>query len=99
MEIQKMKVKLTLASFNPSIYKYMKIPLLMYHYDGAKIEAQGAGRSEDTDNRPSQSLDQFLSGHYIIENIDYTYAKGTSGIRQEVTLIRREWPTRIKNLE
>lgn len=116
MEIQKMKVKLTLASFNPSIYKYMKIPLLMYHYDGAKIEAQaignkkredagfserpfGAGRSEDTDNQPSQSLDQFLSGHYIIENIDYTYAKGTSGIRQEVTLIRREWPTRIKNLE
>ena len=116
METQKMKVVITLASFNPSIYKYMKIPLLMYHYDGAKIEAQlagnkkredagfsdrpfGAGRSEDTDRNPSQALDQFLSGHYVIENIDYVYTKGTNGIRQKVTLIRREWPTRIKNLE
>lgn len=58
-----------------------------------------AGKSEDATNNPSQVLDRFLSGHYIIENIDYIIDNPEGGIKQKVTLIRREWPTRIKNLE
>ena len=116
MEIEKMKVVCTLSSFNPSIYKFQKIPLLMYHYDGIRIEASqsgdkkredagftdqpfDAGKSEDATNNPSQVLDRFLSGYYIIENIDYIIDNPEGGIKQKVTLIRREWPTRIKNLE
>ena len=44
-------------------------------------------------------MDRFLSGHYIIENIDYIIDEPEGGMKQIVTLIRREWPTRIKNLE
>lgn len=114
METQKMKVKVTLNSFNPSLYKYQKIPLLMYHYDGQKIghanltklEHEEAGfdeqhlglKSEDTgEGLPSQMLDRFLTGFYIIENIDITY-DSTVGLTQEVTLIRREWPTKMADL-
>lgn len=31
LETQKMKLEVTLNSFNPSLYKYQKIPILMYH--------------------------------------------------------------------
>lgn len=117
LECDKMKLKIQLNSFNPAIYKYQKIPVLMYHYDGVKIEAQfignqkrddagfsdrpfGAAKSEEGQESPSQMMDQFLSGYYVIENIDYLYDSFSgTGMRQEVTLIRREWPTRIKNLE
>lgn len=115
MEIEKMKVKMTLSSFNPSIYKFQKIPVIMYHYDGIRAEAskQGdfkrenagftdqpfdAGKAEDA-NDAQQVMDRFLSGHYIIENIDYIIDEPEGGLKQVVTLIRREWPTRIKNLE
>lgn len=114
METQKMKVKVTLNSFNPALYKYQKIPLLMYHYDGQKIghatltkmeheeagfNEQGLGlKSEDTgEGQPSQMMDRFLTGFYIIENIDITY-DSTVGLTQEVTLIRREWPTKMADL-
>lgn len=115
MEIEKMKVKMTLSSFNPSIYKFQKIPIIMYHYDGNRAEAskQGdfkrdeagftdkpfdAGTAEDAGDA-QQVMDRFISGHYIIENIDYIIEGPDAGIQQVVTLIRREWPTRIKNLE
>jgi hypothetical protein len=115
MEIEKMKIRMTLSSFNPSIYKFQKIPVIMYHYDGVRAEAskQGdykrdeagftdkpfdAGTAEDA-NDASQVMDRFISGHYIIENIDYIIEGPDAGIQQIVTLIRREWPTRIKNLE
>jgi len=42
-------------------------------------------------------LDTFLSGHYVIENINIIYEADT-GMRQEVTLLRREWPARINNI-
>ncbi len=115
LEIEKMKVKVTLSSFNPSIYKFQKIPVIMYHYDGVRVEAskQGdykreeagfsdqpfdAGKAEDA-NDAQQVMDRFISGHYIIENIDYVINEPGGGLKQVVTLIRREWPTRIKNLE
>ena len=37
MEVQKMKLEVTLNSFNPSLYKYQKIPVLMYHVDEQSI--------------------------------------------------------------
>ena len=115
MEIEKMKLKVILSSFNPSIYKFQKIPVLMYHYDGVRAEASkqgdfkreeagfsdqpfGMAKGEDQ-NDAEQVMDRFLSGHYIIENIDYVIDDPDGGLRQVVTLIRREWPTRIKNLE
>ena len=115
METEKMKVKMTLSSFNPSIYKFSKIPVIMYHYDGQRAEASrhgdykreeagfkdqpfSAGKAEDA-NDAQQVMDRFISGHYIIENIDYIIEGPEAELRQVVTLIRREWPTRIKNLE
>ena len=116
VELQKMKLKITLEEFNPTIYKYQKVPVLMYHYDPTKVEVlknlknakkdagldaspiEGANANEITNEEaPNQMLDTFLSGHYVIENINIIYEADT-GMRQEVTLLRREWPARINNI-
>ncbi len=114
LETQKIKVKVTLSSFNPSLYKYQKIPLLMYHYDGGKIRQAEVNKFEQEENgfnddmlgmkndnkeegSPTQMIDRFLTGYYIIENININY-DSSIGLTQEVTLIRREWPTKMADL-
>jgi len=117
METQKMKLKVTLNSFNPSLYKYQKIPVLMYIVNKKAIEQnerikgdkkelgmdkdEPFNLGEDTESitpgrSPSNALDTFLSGYYIIEDIVYRTTDGET--KQHVTLLRREWPTRTDNL-
>ena len=114
-QVNKMKLKVSLSGFNSAIYKFCKIPVLMYHYVGEMIEAEqmadhfreeaglkerpfGAGKPElDPNERMTQMMDKFLSGFYIVENIDYRY-DNIDGIKTEVTLMRREWPSRSRNL-
>ena len=114
MELEKMKLKCTVEGFNPSLYKFSKVPVVIYHYDKTKIEAEQmadhhrekaglterphkAGKSEADPNEVSQMMDKFLSGFYVIENIDYKYDK-EEGMLTYFTLLRREWPARSRNL-
>ena len=119
METQKMKLEVILNSFNPSLYKYQKIPVLMYITNPQAIEQnerikgdkkelgmdkdEPFNLGEDTEDiqqagkrSPTQALDTFLSGYYLIEDIVYRTEDGET--KQTVTLLRREWPTRTENL-
>jgi len=109
LEASKMKLIVTLASFNPSLYKYQKVPVIIYAYTNERKaaediktqEAEKLGFNErqfknNGENEQSRT-DSFLTGNYIIENIDYSYSKA-KGLIQTITLIRREWPTRIAAL-
>lgn len=116
LEIEKMKLKVTLNSFNPSFYKFQKIPVLLYHYDKKKImqalqqkvKAEEAGLTDtpfdltdgelDNEGLPQQAVDSFLSGYYIIENIVYEFDAESNNTKQVMTLLRREWPTRMDAL-
>lgn len=114
MELEKMKLKCTVEGFNPSIYKFCKVPVVLYHYDGVKIEAEqfadkyredaglkerplGAAKPEVDPNELTQMMDKFISGFYIVENIDYSY-DAEEGMVTHYTLLRREWPARSRNL-
>jgi hypothetical protein len=50
------------------------------------------------EERPNQVQNHFLSGYYIIENIDYVYTEDNKKMVQELTLIRREWPGKAVDL-
>ena len=41
-------------------------------------------------------VDEFLSGFYIVGSMKYVYKGGS--IRQHLTLLRREWPSRLNNM-
>lgn len=115
-ELQKMYLIIELEEFNPSIYKYQKLPVMIYKYGRNQVEAlkvtkeqkqeldldtepiKDINKAEVTNEEmPDQMLDTFLSGYYVIGNINYKYSV-EFGLTQEVTLLRREWPTRLNNL-
>jgi hypothetical protein len=112
-ETQKIKLEVTLSTFNASLYRYMKIPVLMYHIDRQNVlEAVNLKESKEeagfkdsaidngksTEPEPEQVLDQFLSGYYIIESIDIIYKDSIGNYSQKVVLTRREWPARINSV-
>jgi hypothetical protein len=43
-----------------------------------------------------QIKNEFLSGYYVIADMKFTYVTG-SGVKQRLTLIRREWPIPAKH--
>jgi len=109
-ETQKIKLEVTIPTFNASLYRYMKVPVLIYHVDRQRLVEAGnlkdakedAGfkdsavdNGKSEEERPEQMLDQFLSGYYIIESIDIIYKGSVGNYSQKVILTRREWPARI----
>ncbi len=56
-----------------------------------------AGKPKVDLNEMDQMMDKFISGFYVVENIDYKYDK-EDGMITYFTLLRREWPSRSRNL-
>jgi hypothetical protein len=110
-ELQKMILEVQLEGFNPAIHRYQKLPILIFNETQKRIQAdnQLKSKKEDkgfeatetsNDNGPSTSvtIDDFLSGFYVVGGIKYTYKKNTGKIAQTLTLYRREWPSRLNNI-
>ena len=111
-EIKKMSLEVSLAAFNPAIHLYQKLPVLIYTGHQQKIGAdksvkdakkeKGFDTVVDEDasllNSGSYVVDEFLSAFYIVGGIEYTYKSGDSSVKQKLRLLRREWPSRINNL-
>jgi hypothetical protein len=112
-EMNKMKLELTLKTFNPGIHLWQKIPVQIMKGGFAQITAQQQTNKDkdekgfDTDQEleaesandlnVDQVRDEFLSGYYIIGGIIYMY-KPSTGITQKLTLLRREWPSRMSEI-
>ena len=45
-----------------------------------------------TNNSNAPKVNKYLTGVYVIGNIEYTYNSNDQAIAQKLTLIRREWP-------
>jgi len=111
-EIKKMSLEVSLAAFNPAIHLYQKLPVLIYTGHQQKLGAdkvikdakkeKGFDTVVDEDasmlNSGSYVVDEFLSAFYIVGGIEYTYKSGDSSVKQKLRLLRREWPSRINNL-
>lgn len=123
-ECTKTVLKVYLAGMNFYIYKYMRIPVLIYQpgdnaknaeqlkqrdkdlgetqtKDSSKDVQTAFNRKEDKSNETDMPIEkdqiknEFLSGYYIVGNIEYEYFQNGS-IKQVLTLIRREWPIPAK---
>jgi hypothetical protein len=58
------------------------------------------GEDIESDGGDKIAMDEFHSGFYIIEDIEYMYDyENGKGIQQKVTLLRREWPTKLNQVE
>lgn len=108
-EIEKMILKIELEALNFNLYRYQRIPILIY--DTGNLERMNSindrdknvgddnfeedGGEELFDNR-SYIKNEFLSGYYVIKDIIYKYRRGKW--TQEMRLMKREWNIPSKNL-
>lgn len=113
-EVDKMKLEITLETVNPGLYRYMKIPVIMFHHEYTAntmnkfakefreqkgFQTVGKEYGEDlTDPENIQTIDDFLSGYYVIDEISYVYSTNAT-LYQKLVLLRREWPSRINNIK
>jgi len=109
VHLDKMGLKVTLQSINPNLRRMQSVPVVIVIKRDAvrKIinepedESQQASiPNESEPNRTKSALDanespitidKTISGFYVISGIKYIYRKGE--FRQELNLVRREWPT------
>jgi hypothetical protein len=111
-EVKKMSLDIELATFNPAIHRYHKIPVFIYTNGTDIMKADKILKDKKTEDGfeaekvedsylsdPSvYMVDEFLSGYYVVGGIQYTYKAGDAGIGQKINLLRREWPSRINNV-
>lgn len=111
-EVKKMSLEVSLASFNPAIHLYQKLPIAIYTNQQEKLGADKVIKTakkekgfdttveEDSANvNPGEYvLDEFLSAYYVVGGIEYTFKAGDSSVKQKLKLLRREWPSRINNI-
>jgi len=112
-EVKKMSLNIELETFNPAIHRYHKIPVAIYTNEQDRMIADktvkdlkeergfnGTQKVEDSDltNSGTYVLDNFLSGYYVVGGIVYTYSAGDVSVKQRINLLRREWPSRVNNI-
>ena len=111
-EVGKMTLELELATINPGLHRYQKIPIIIFKEGADEIAADKVikdKKKEDgfdvpddsTEDVPQASTvvaDEFLSGYYVIGGIEYIYKEGYPSVSQKLTLLRREWPSRVNNI-
>lgn len=111
-ELQKLVLEVELGGFNPSLHRYQKIPVAIFNQVQTQVQAdkqlKNKKSEQNFDTNPQEenkeegvdvaTLDEFLSGFYIIGAIKYKYSKRLGRITQSLTLLRREWPSRLNNI-
>ena len=111
-EVKKMSLEVSLRSFNPAIHLYQKIPVAIYTGSQDKLGAdkviKDAKKEKGFDTTVKEDpsdvgtgqfvLDEFLSAYYVVGGIEYTFKAGDASIKQKLKLLRREWPSRVNNI-
>ena len=111
-EVKKMSLEVSLSTFNPAIHLFQKIPVVIYTGQQEKLGAdkvikdakkeKGFDTTVDADSsivEPGKYvLDEFLSSYYVVGGIEYTFKAGDPSVKQKLKLLRREWPSRINNI-
>lgn len=111
-ELDKLSLTVELPAFNPSLHRFQKIPVAIFNVTNSQTKADSllknkkseGGFETTAESDPEDALsdgtaiDSFLSGFYVIGSIVYRYSSKTQKISQEMTLLRREWPSRLNNI-
>lgn len=112
-EVKKMSLDIELLTFNPAIHRYHKIPIVIYTNNRDIMKADQILKDKKTKDGfeaekiedsylsdPSvYAVDEFLTGYYVVGGIQYTYKAGDDSVGQKLNLLRREWPSRVNNID
>lgn len=107
-EIHKMSLNIELTRANFHLYRFQEVPVLIYTGDEfikpyLKARDEILGEEETSQGAPDyldgnvEVKNEFLSGYYVISEIHYVYKSRDEGIKQQIKLLRREWPIPAEN--
>ena len=66
---------------------------------GFKTVGEEYGEDPTSEGGDKIAMDEFHTGFYVVENIEYLYdSEDGLGIRQKLTLLRREWPSKVNHI-
>lgn len=109
-ELKKILIKATLPTVNSQLYRYQTVPVLFYEDNieiintlntrDREVESTTEREINGTSNIESLKLNTLISGLYVIQGINYIWDEFSETVKQELILLRREWPIQLpKNFE
>lgn len=87
---RKLMMRVKLAHNNFNIYRGQSIPIVIIN-DGNQIR-QKRTIEENQSESDKISVDKFLSGHYVVLGMTYSWDSDSPFFVQDLILSRREWP-------
>ena len=105
IEINKLVLHIELEVVNFNLYKYQRIPIIIFEtneeiIDSLKQRDKNVGElEEDAEDNWNDTIwfNRIISGYYVIKDVVYKWNRGDNNIRQELKLVRREWPFQFSN--
>jgi len=85
-EIGKMGLSVELNWFNPNLYRYQILPVLLFAFDA---EHKALATKDPVDKNYEASYDRELSGYYVVGELKYHFRNGY--YTTSAKLLRREW--------
>ena len=95
MEVEKMAMNVTLSKANFNLHRYKPIPIVIFETEKVKkeyLKRRDEATSETEKNDPIEGPIEW----YVIKEISYSYSKRQGNIKQDLKLIRREWPIQFE---
>jgi hypothetical protein len=108
-EIEKMALSIEMETVNFNLYRFQRIPVLIYNDSEdtkrlSQFRNDQVGDGEITEDDPdpvadpsSELKNEFLSGYYVISELEYIYRGVGTSIGMKLKCLRREWPIPIEN--
>jgi hypothetical protein len=91
-EVSKMTLEVEIGSYFPGIIRGMVIPVSIYVFEGG-FRQQNSGNLSNKDKNTglNPTMDNFLSGNYVVTGIEVYWSTFSGGMKQKLILSKRTW--------
>lgn len=91
-DVSKMTLEVEIAAYFPGIIRGMVIPVSIYVFDaGMRQQNVGNLSNKDKNTGMNPTIDNFLSGNYVVTGMEVYWSKFSGGMKQRLTLSKRTW--------
>ena len=91
-DVSKMTLEVEIASYFPGIIRGMVLPVSIYVFDGGTRQQNSGNLSnKDKNTGMNPTIDNFLSGNYVVTGMTVYWSKSLGGMRQKLSLSKRTW--------
>jgi len=94
-----MKIPVFVVAYNDTEVARLKSLKEKKKEKGFATVGEEYGEDFEAESEGKIAMDEFHTGYYVVEDIKYMYDSDTgAGIQQKITLLRREWPSKLNTI-